>query len=254
MAGTQRLLLLMVLMDIAPTLLNKPVYVPCEFSDQRKIRLERCIGKQKANQARKAFDPAPYPDCEKCAQGLANIHQATDKAGRRGKPRRGKGPRNETCEFYSICLDLAAKKDWKTWNCKNCEHYGGNKTVSEKIENTRTCETKACENKTISPKHPFCASCLARKSNEARTSNKARKAKLKAPVKSNTKGRGKAEKSSHVGLAKPIQIQIDFGKHTLVLDEIKDLAEEEMRPIEWQIIYMLKNHLKGIKEGTLQTK
>ena len=69
-------------------------------------------------------------------------------------------------------------------------------------ENTRICETEACENKTISPKHPFCASCLARKSNEARTSNKARKAKPKALARSNrkanSKGRAMAIKSSHV--------------------------------------------------------
>ena len=79
-----------------------------------------------------------------------------------------------------------------------------------------------------------------------RRSNKVVKTK---PVKG--KGKDKAEKSILVPISKPI-IQIDFEKHTSVLDEIKDLAEEEMRPLEWQIIYMLKNHLN--KEGTLQTK
>jgi hypothetical protein len=122
--------------------------------------------------------------------------------------------------------------------------------VTEKIENTRICETEACENKTISPKHPFCASCLARKSNEAR------KAKLKAPAKSNStansKGKGKAEKPILVPISQPIQI--DFGKHISVLDDIKNLADEDMRPLDWEIIYILKNYLKGIKEDTLQTR
>ena len=237
--------------DIAPTLLNKPEYFTCERFHCR-LRVDICQGRQKANALalrKEPFDYLPYPTCNECIQGK-NI-QLEKKAAldEPRKPKRGKGQRNETCEFYNICLDLAAKKDWKTWNCKSCEYYVGNMTVTEKIENKRLC-SKCKDNFTISPTNDLCASCMARLSNEVR---KARKAKLKAPAKSNTKGKGKAEKSSLVPIPSS-EIQIDFGKHTLVLDEIKDLAEEEMRPIEWQIIYMQKNHLKGIKEGTLQTK
>ena len=119
--------------------------------------------------------------------------------------------------------------------------------MTEKVKNTRICETEGCENKTITPKHQFCASCLAKKSNAARA------AKKKGPTKPNsiTNSRGSItpKKSSHLPMVKPIQI--DFGKHTSVLDEIKDLAKEEVRPIEFQIIYMLKQHLKGIREATL---
>ena len=116
--------------------------------------------------------------------------------------------------------------------------------MSEKIENTRICETEACENKTISPKHPFCASCLARKSNAARTSNKARKAKLKAPAKSNTKGKGMPEKSSHVPIS---SFEIHFDHYKTLFDQINDLATEQIRTPEQQILYLLKTHQNLVK-------
>ena len=229
--------------DIAPTLLNKPEYFTCERFHCR-LRIDICQGRQKANALalrKEPFDYLPYPTCNECIQGK-NI-QLEKKAvlDEPRKPKRGKGQRNETCEFYNICLDLAAKKDWKTWNCKNCEHYGGNKTVSEKIENTRICETEACENKTISPKHPFCASCLARKSNEARTSNKA---KLKAPAKSNSKGKGEAYKTPHVPIS---SFEIHFDHYKTLFDQIQDLATEQIRTPEQQILYLLKTHPNLVK-------
>ena len=240
-------------MDIAYEILNKPNYFYCERLHCR-LRIEVCVGRQKANkQPRKPFDPVPYPDCEGCEQGLKNIQPTMENVGRRGKPRRGRGYRYLSCPLYADCLEIVAKKNWKTFHCNKCDQYPGNKTVTEKIENKRMC-SKCKDNFTISPTNDLCASCMARLSNKSRLSNKAVKAKLKAPAKSNrkanSKGKGKAEKSSHVSLRN--SIQINFGKHTSVLDEIQNLAEEEMRPLEWQIIYMLKNHLKGIGGHTIK--
>ena len=235
-------------MDIAHELLNKPEYFTCERFHYQ-MRREICIGRQKANrQSRKPFDPIPFKGCEGCAQGVKNMELEKSTApDQPGKPRRGKGQRNEICEFYNVCLDLAAKKDWKTFNCEICAYYcDENKVVKEKTENTRICETETCERVTISPTTPFCAACLARKSNIA-------KAKKKDPVKSDSKTNGKGrttQKKSILGqISEPIQI--DFGKHTSILDEIRSLAEEEMRPLEWQIIYMLKKSLKGINGNKL---
>lgn len=122
----------------------------------------------------------------------------------------------------------------------------------EKTENTRMCGD--CKDKpTISPKHALCASCMARRANAARKGKK--KPPGKPERKTNGKGRATVKEPTLVPISKPISkpIQIDFGKHISVLDEIRGLAEEEMRPLEFQILYMLKSHLKVIKEGRLPT-
>jgi hypothetical protein len=38
-------------------------------------------------------------------------------------------------------------------------------------------------------------------------------------------------------------LTIDFGKYSPVLRAVEKLAEEEMRPVEFQVIYMLKASL-----------
>ena len=43
-------------------------------------------------------------------------------------------------------------------------------------------------------------------------------------------------------------VTIEFGKHSLILKEIEKLADEEIRPLGLQIIYMLKNQLKAIQQ------
>ena len=165
-------------------------------------------------------------------------------------------PNYFTCERFhcrlriEVCVgrQIANRQPRKPLNpipfegCKGC-------TQGEKImqqlkaanENTRICETEACENKTISPKHPFCASCLARKSNAAR---KATKANLNAPAKSNTKGSGLAEKSSHVPI---LSFEIHFDHYKALFDQIQGLATEQIRTPEQQILYLLKTHPNLVK-------
>ena len=40
-------------------------------------------------------------------------------------------------------------------------------------------------------------------------------------------------------------LTIDFGKHSSILTEVEKLADEEMRPVDLQVIYMLKQALTG---------
>ncbi len=56
---------------------------------------------------------------------------------------RGKGQRNLNCDLYYNCLDIAAKKDWKSFNCEGCDNY---KPVSKGESTvTRPEKKKVCE-------------------------------------------------------------------------------------------------------------
>jgi hypothetical protein len=52
----------------------------------------------------------------------------------------------------------------------------------------------------------------------------------------------KAERASPRG---DLELIISFGKYETILKEVESLAEKEMRPIDLQVIYMLKNALRG---------
>lgn len=228
--------------DITDQILNKPRYFYCE-KDRRNRRFEVCLGRQKANEARwsKVFDPIPFPACENCKQGAENKFLVEAKLMEQTRPKRGRGKRLEDCEHYKGCLDLAAKNNWKNFNCESCPIY---KPDLKKEENTRICE-ECKEKATISPKHPFCASCLAKKGNEAK------KAKKSGVVRSNRRGAsqpmGKPEKARR---GQNTALTVEFSeKHVSILKEIEELAEEEMRPVGLQVVYMLKKQLDSIKEG-----
>ncbi len=42
-------------------------------------------------------------------------------------------------------------------------------------------------------------------------------------------------------------IQVDFQKHMDVFNQVVKLAEEELRPLDLQILYILKGHLHYTK-------
>jgi len=164
----------------------------------------------------------------------------TEKVMEPGKPVADKGKRNPDCDLYSDCLDIAAKEDWPTFNCESCPYYStdpvGKKAISE---NKRLCEE--CGKKpTISPKHTLCPSCMAVRS------HKDKKAKRKGPREPNKKSvihdKPKAEKFTPRA---DLELIISFEKYETILKEVKDLAEKEMRPLDLQILYLLKNSLKG---------
>lgn len=153
------------------------------------------------------------------------------------KPKKGKGERLLDCPQYDSCLDFAATLNWHDFTCQHCpffEHEA--KKVTTNPENIRLCEDCG-EKPPISPKHRYCASCMAIRSHKARPSKK----------KSTIKPKDKAETQ------KPQQdintaLTIEFSKHVSILKEIEKLAEEEVRPVDLQIIFILKSYLKGIKE------
>jgi len=109
------------------------------------------------------------------------------------------------------------------------------------METTARC--KECGLKPpISKNAPLCASCMAIRS------NKLRKAKNMAPGSANTQrdSRGTkelAEKGSQDGKKAVI---IDFGTHADILKQTQKLADDELRTLENQIIYILKTHARTV--------
>jgi hypothetical protein len=63
------------------------------------------------------------------------------------RPKKGKGERWFECKYYEDCLDLAAFKNWKNFDCEACELYKvlfrkREDVMTERIEkpeNTRIC-------------------------------------------------------------------------------------------------------------------
>ena len=157
-----------------------------------------------------------------------------------GKPVVDKGKRNPDCDLYSDCLDIAAKEDWKSFNCESCPHRKPDPVEKKAAsENKRLCEDCG-KNTAISPKHRYCPSCMGKRAHEGK------KAKENGQGKQNKENViyniPKAEKFVPRG---DLELIISFGKHETILREVKDLAEKEMRPLDLQIMYLLKNSLKG---------
>jgi hypothetical protein len=233
-------------------ILNNGEYFYCEKA-RCTLRVSVCIQRQKANRKPKAFFSIPFPICQDCSQGAKN--RAMSKPGVTAKPKRGPGDKSVECSEYASCLDLAAKKDWKSFNCEACAHHkkkpGNAKPMTdEKEENGRLCD---CGKPTISPNCPYCPSCMAKKSNEARAvKQKAEKRAAEKPS-----GGRKVEEATHdmpkqeKPPARPsTALAIDFGKYADVLEQVKRRAEEEIRPIDLQVIFMLKQGLQAfVEEG-----
>lgn len=224
------------------------------------LRVDACIQRQKANRNRRAFVPLPFPICEKCTRGAENRLLMKSEAGilTEPKPRRGDGHRNIGCPEYSRCLDLAAKKDWKTFNCEGCiQGQGQSKDdplKTEKKENTRLCD---CGKTTLSPSCPLCPSCMAKRSNKGKSAKEQPKPKRprgRPPTKRPTESPGGAPKkekttkgmpkSERVGVGSDTALTVEFGKYSHILKQVEKLAEEEMRPVELQVVYMLRKSLE----------
>jgi hypothetical protein len=160
--------------------------------------------------------------CNDCAQG--SMVEAELK-GNPPKPLRGEGSRDLDCPRYDDCLDTAVANDWQSFQCDECPFYTGkSKVVPIKKENERICEDCG-EEKTLSPHCPYCAKCMALRGNAAR-----KKAKAKPQKKS-------------LSLCEAT-ISVGFDNHVEILEEVKRLAEEELRPVEMQILFMCKKYLE----------
>ena len=94
---------------------------------------------------------------------------------------------------------------------------------------------------TISDSCPYCPSCMRKKSMEARQGKN-------APVRAQ-KGRPKKDKAlaEKTPTIENYGVCIDFNKHPHVLKQVSDLADQEIRPLDLQIIYLLKRHFETDK-------
>jgi len=124
----------------------------------------------------------------------------------------------------------------------------------KKSENPRMC--KDCGIRpTIQPNSPYCASCLALKGKEARARKKQASQGASKPGKEKQEAQAalKTEKGPTqtiqeeeiVDSGANMELVLKFGKYGHLLKEIERLAEEEVRPVELQVIYMLKRYLSN---------
>jgi hypothetical protein len=187
-----------------------PRWFMCERRG-REVKLGRCIGMQKANAEKERPDtPDPFPVCIGCEQGAWN--------------RRFKGV--WTDESPTLTDEKAM-------------------VTMEKPESSGLCEK--CGEKPKFGRSPYCASCMARKSNEAR------KGKTTKKSTKSRKGRKKAGPAEKPEKSPPrgdtAVLKIDFGrKYAPILRQVECLADQEVRSVESQVIYMLKTSLRQLGE------
>ena len=99
---------------------------------------------------------------------------------------------------------------------------------------------KECGEKPPMGNGPYCASCLQKRAVKARMKHP-KASKRKKGERPAARPTAHSQGTPKVGTA---AIRIDFGKHGTVLEEVVKLADEQMRPLETQIIFMLKTCLK----------
>ena len=153
------------------------------------------------------------------------------------RPIEGKGIKNIDCEKYEKCLDIAAKNDWKAFNCEQCPFFADKKQtpqIEDKTEDKKICE-KCGINPVIHSNSPYCSACL----------HAMKKAKQKAAgaEKKKTQGISK-QKTESTPKTRDTAVEIDFGKYSHILKEIEKVADEEMRPLGLQIAYILQKYLE----------
>ena len=85
----------------------------------------------------------------------------------------------------------------------------------------------------------------------AKRANEAKKEKGGYKEKLNNKRPSKKpiDKQKEGGQGQNTALTIEFGKHVQVLREVEKLAEDQLRPVDLQIIFMVKKQLESSKEG-----
>jgi len=160
------------------------------------------------------------------------------------KPKKGKGERSLDCPHYESCLDFAAIQNWKSFNCESCGFYVDSlkkaRSSPEKKENTKICN-KCGKNPTIQPNSPLCASCIGK---QAWMDGKAKKKVPASPKRKETTQNKAIPEKPHQDLNTALTIK--FGKYASVLSEVEKIAEEEVRSVDLQVIYILKKYLKNV--------
>lgn len=118
------------------------------------------------------------------------------------------------------------------------EIMGDNQIDAKQVKLCSLCHIKP----TISDSSDICAFCMGKKGNEKRRLGKAAGNEEK-PDKTK-EAKHQAEKTD----PRPSQaVTIDFSKYPLILKQVEELANGEIRPLDLQIIYLLKHHLDAIR-------
>jgi len=166
-------------------------------------------------------------------------------------PKKGKGERALDCPDYESCLDFAAIQNWKAFNCEQCKYYLETlqkpQESTAKQENTRICE-KCNKNLTIQPNSPLCASCIGKqawKDGKAKKKKQLPKKKIPPSPKKRDITQGKGKHKAEIGQPRANFEVIFSEKYSQVLKEVEKLAEEEIRTVDEQIIYIIKTYLSN---------
>jgi len=176
-------------------------------------------------------------------------------------PVAGKGQKDIDCEHYLGCLAYAARVPMAAFNCESCDCFPlgkKEKPGGPLMENKKICE-KCSEKPSISKFSKYCSSCLnSFKTDKEKAPGKPKRKKVSIDkaLPEKVPETPKREKASS-GTAKPEKaprtpdtaVRIEFGKYISVFKEVEKLADEEMRPVDMQIIYMLKKQLDHAEGG-----
>jgi len=109
----------------------------------------------------------------------------------------------------------------------------GNEAREDKAKICKDCGEKP----TMSPHSPYCSSCMQKRAIKARMKSK----KASKGEKEEIRPTGHRKETSKAGR---VIMPVDFGGHRETLEAVVKLAEEELRPVGIQIIFMLKTCLK----------
>lgn len=99
----------------------------------------------------------------------------------------------------------------------------------------RTCETEGCEKEAFPS--GLCARCMGKRGAEANARKRADEKAKKSP------GRPPGSKT---GQDKGMVVSVDFGGYEEVLEQVKKKAQEEVRTLNGQVVYLLKKAMEEV--------
>ena len=185
-------------------ILDGPGYFFCEKTNC-KLRISVCIQRQEANK-KKAIAETPFMVCEDCPQGMENVNPLP-----KGDLKLSEEERKNRQSPEALTLEKAEPQPNLCEDCGKKPRMGSS---------------------------PYCASCMGTRGNRAKAIKKAAK-ELKIEKKAKAQaGSETAARTANTAL------EIEFGKHVSILRDVERLAEHEIRSVECQVIYMLKQQLR----------
>ena len=164
-----------------------------------------------------------FPECGSCSQGkvIAKEHQNV------------LGKEKEKSLMPDQAKSGSEASEGKAQMCKDCG-----------------------EKPTISPRSPYCSFCMQKRAVAARQgkaqNQPKRKGKDPGPERALKEGKAFEARKPQGDIQPPGKrgmepVSIDFRAYPQILEGVKKLAEEEIRPIGLQIIFILKSHLAAHK-------